>query len=98
MGYIAVRGDTLALQDLALYRFSTPQRRNAAGLACLSRRLGYSCMGSPEQPELVVSRGDRDTVMIIRTAVPRIPITRAEADSVLKHHLNSMNQTMAIRL
>lgn len=177
MGYIAVRGDTLALQDPALYRFSTflkdgtllgsrasagdwatsfldsDENGNVAlpgGLVVGDRRLvvmlrtsmtgtvrdtiilppdtergkktwraswkergrqfnmeiaaplqprdhlryrwdGLLVHGSTDQPQLVVSRGDRDTVMIIRTAVPRIPITRAQADSVFKDRLNSMD-------
>lgn len=51
---------------------------------------GVLVYGSTDSATLVVSRTGRDTVRVIRTTVPRVPIDMAQGDSIFRAHLAGM--------
>jgi hypothetical protein len=46
--------------------------------------------GTTDKPELIVSRNGLDTLMIIRTTIPGVPISEAQRDSIFQDHLDGM--------
>jgi hypothetical protein len=51
---------------------------------------GILVYGTTDRAELILSRTGRDTVMVIRTTVPSVPVTAAQGDSLFQANLDAM--------